>query len=158
MLNLAIHPPSRARPGVVLSMPVAARLTTEYNIFGELNHIWAVATLIHKDSGETLYNQLGGNPTDSAHPLPDTGSADRAYFYFPDLVIHEPGRYRIRITLMRMDYSQASSPDGVVTACEYVDTHSITVESGASTRVRPNAQERSFLRVLRDDGQPVPSF
>lgn len=138
MLSLAIQPLSRQKPGVALSMPVAARLATDYNIFEQLAHIWVIATLIHKDSGETLYDQLGGRVADSAHLLPDNGSTDWAYFYFPDLVIHEPGRYCIRITLMRMDYSQASSPDGVVTVCEYVDTHSITVENGASTRVRPS--------------------
>ncbi|EPE32998.1 hypothetical protein GLAREA_06010 [Glarea lozoyensis ATCC 20868] len=163
MLGLAIQPPSRVRPGV--AVPMAARLASDVDIFSELAHIWAVVTLIHKDSGETLYDQLGGRVADSAHPLPDNGRGsgptgkDRAYFYFPDLVIHDTGRYRIRVTLMQMDYSCDSSPNGIVIAREYVDSHSIVVEEGASSRSsRPSAHERAFLRILRDDGQPTPSF
>jgi hypothetical protein len=142
MLGLAIQPSSRVRPGVAL--PVAARLATDVDIYEELAHIWAVVTLIHKDSGETLYDQLGGRVADSAHPLPDNGRSggsavkDRAYFYFPDLVIHEPGRYRIRVTLMQMDYSCNASPNGIVIVKEYADSHSIVVEEGASGSARPS--------------------
>ncbi|KAF4630871.1 hypothetical protein G7Y89_g7267 [Cudoniella acicularis] len=122
MLGLAIQPPPRARPGVALYPPPAARLSSDTNIFEGLARVWAVATLIQRDSGETLYGQLSGRVADSAHPLTENGSSgssssgsiDRAYFYFPDLVIHEPGRYRIRISLMEMDYSCDSAPDGIV--------------------------------------------
>ncbi|KAH8672083.1 hypothetical protein BGZ60DRAFT_430505 [Tricladium varicosporioides] len=165
MFGLAIQPPARVRPGEALYPPPAARLSTVSNNFGQLSQIWAVATLIKRDSGETLYNQLGGRLADSAHPLPEgmhssgsSTSKDRAYFYFPDLVINEPGRYRIRISLMEMDYScGGSSSHGAVKVAEYVDSHSIIVEEGATSRARPNAQERAFMRVLRDDGQYIPS-
>jgi hypothetical protein len=142
MLGLAVQPSSKVRPGAAL--PVAARLASDVEIFGELANIWAVVTLIHKDSGETLYDQLGGRVADSAHPLPDnvrTGTSagkDRAYFYFPDLVVHETGRYRIRVTLMQMDYSCDSSPNGAVVVRECTDSHSFVVEAGASSRFRPS--------------------
>jgi len=144
-----------------------------------------VATLIHY-SGEVLYDQLGGTIADSAHPLPEVGQGtgssssaalspeiDRAYFYFPDLVIHEPGRYRVRVSLMQMDYSPDGSPEGAVKVLESVDSRSIIVEDGVVNRSRPSkriypeedghlltaldSRERAFLRVLRDDGQAVPS-
>jgi hypothetical protein len=142
MLGLAVQPSSRVRPGTTL--PVAARIASDVDIFGELANIWAVVTLIHKDSGETLYDQLGGRVADSAHPLPDnvrTGTSagkDRAYFYFPDLVVHDAGRYRIRVTLMQMDYSCDASPTGAVVVREYADSHSFVVEEGASSRFRPS--------------------
>jgi hypothetical protein len=93
---------------VALYPPVVARLSSEASIFDELSQIWAVASLI-SPSGEVLHQQLGGKVADSAHPIAETvnGSSqgavrDRAYFYFPDLVIPEPGLYRIRVTPMSL--------------------------------------------------------
>jgi len=150
MLGLAVQPPSQARPGVALYPPVVGRLTSETSIFEELSQTWAVATLLHH-SGEVLHDQLGGKIADSAHPMPETahghgsnssssvsGNArDRAYFYFPDLIIHEPGRYRIRVSLMQMGYSY-EAPDGIVSVREYVDSQSITVEDRATSHARPS--------------------
>jgi len=149
MLGLAVQPPPQARPGVVLYPPLAARLSSDTSIFQQLSHIWAVATLLHY-SGEVLDDQLGGKVADSAHPLPESvhtssssasstsSQKDRAYFYFPDLVIHEPGRYRVRVSLMQMDYSCDDYPEGVVRVCEYVDSRSITVEERAPSSSRPS--------------------
>ncbi|KAG4427300.1 hypothetical protein IFR05_017217 [Cadophora sp. M221] len=108
MLGLAVQPPPRTRPEVALYPPVAARISSETSVYEELSYTWAVATLLHY-FGEILNDQLGGTIADSAHPLPEsthTGSSsaiaqtDKAYFYFPNLVINKPGRYRIRISLM----------------------------------------------------------
>ncbi|KAH6712194.1 hypothetical protein DL95DRAFT_433637 [Leptodontidium sp. 2 PMI_412] len=165
MLGLAVQPPPQTRPGVALYPPVAARISSETSVYEELSHTWAVATLL-RYSGEILDDQLGGRVADSAHPLPEsthTGSSsaiaqtDRAYFYFPDLVINEPGRYRVRVSLMQMDYSCDEAPEGVARVREYVDSRSITVEERSDTSSRPSSRERAFLRVLKSDGQPIPS-
>jgi hypothetical protein len=146
MLSVAVQPPARAQSGVALYPPLAGRLSSETNIFDELSQFWAVATLIDY-SGEVLDDQLGGKVADSAHPLPETthssssssnGRKDRAYFYFPDLVINEPGRYRIRISLMQMDYSGDSSLEGTVVVRESVDSHSITVQDEPASSSRPS--------------------
>lgn len=42
------------------------------------------------------------------------------------------GRYRIRITLMRMDYSDETS-EGVAIVEEYVDSRTITVDEGTTS-------------------------
>jgi len=172
MLGFAVQPPSQTRPGVPLYPPVAARLSSDTSVFDELSYTWAVATLIHKQSGEVLHEGLHGRVADSAHPLPDqtegrnSGSRssssssterDRAYFYFPDLVIDEPGSYRIRVSLMRMDFNQDASPDGVVYVRDTIDSRSIVVGENPSRDSRPNSHERAFLDTLRDDGQNVPS-
>jgi len=163
MFGLAVQPPARAKPSAALYPPIVARLSSETSIFEDLSQIWAVASLI-SPSREVLHEQLGGKVADSAHPMAEnmTGSGqgglkDRAYFYFPDLVIPEPGRYRIRVTLMRMSYSYESSPEGDAWFDEYVDSHSILVEEGASNPSRPTSRERAFLSILKDDGQDVPS-
>jgi hypothetical protein len=144
MLELAVQPPTQTKPGVALYPPIVARLTSDASMFEELSQIWAVASLI-TPSGEVLYEQLGGKVADSAHPIADSahsngqgGARDRAYFYFPDLVIHEPGRYRVRVTLMRMSHSYETSPEGDVRFDEYVDSRSIAVEEGGSNYSRPS--------------------
>ncbi len=147
MLGLAVQPPSRTRPGVALYPPLAARISSETSAYEELSQTWAVATLLHT-SGEILDDQLGGRVADSAHPLPESthtsssssssAKKDRAYFYFPDLVINEPGRYRVRVSLMQMDYSCDEAPEGVVRVREYVDSRSITVEERSDISSRPS--------------------
>lgn len=143
MLRIEVRPPAQARPGVPLYPPIAAKLRSENNIYDQLSNMWAVATLVRYSGGEVLYDQLGGKVTDSAHPLPEghsssSSSRDRAYFYFPDLAIYHPGKYRIRISLMEMDYSNASNPEGIVRVREYADTHSITIEDRSHHHSRPS--------------------
>ncbi|KAE9367614.1 hypothetical protein N431DRAFT_486677 [Stipitochalara longipes BDJ] len=164
MLRIAVQPPPHAHPNEPLYPPLVARLSSEATIFSELSQTWAVATLVHY-SGEVLHNQLGGKVVDSAHPLPEGGPGtngesaerDRAYFYFSGLVISEPGRYLVRVSLMQMDYSPDGLTEGIVRVLETVDSRSITVDNGAMTHSRPNSRERAFLRVLREDGQDIPS-
>ncbi|KAL2064131.1 hypothetical protein VTL71DRAFT_4625 [Oculimacula yallundae] len=165
MLGLAVQPPPQTRPGVTLYPPIAARISSEESVYEELSQTWAVATLL-RYSGEILDDHLGGRVADSAHPLPEgvrssssssSAQTDRAYFYFPDLVINEPGRYRVRVSLMQMDYSCEEAPEGIARVREYVDSRSITVEDRSNTSSRPNSHERAFLRVLKNDGQPIPS-
>lgn len=178
---VAVQPPSNARIGMTLYPPVAARLRSHTNIYDQLGGYWAVATLVHY-SGETLYDRLGGRVSDSAHPMPvsthgsssssHSNGEDRAYFYFPDLVIPETGRYCIRISLLQMDYSSEESPEGVVTVRDYVDTDWIDVVDSAVDDIRPSKSlhhylgssdqrvasgERRFLRKLKDDGQRIPT-
>ncbi|KUJ23571.1 uncharacterized protein LY89DRAFT_680304 [Mollisia scopiformis] len=75
-----------------------------------------------------LPNLLSGQMVDSAHPLDlicerstsDSSNSiaaeaqDRAYFYFSGLAVTDVGHYRLRVTLMQMDYVSCpkSAPDG----------------------------------------------
>ncbi|KAG0647690.1 hypothetical protein D0Z07_6510 [Hyphodiscus hymeniophilus] len=165
MFAIAVQPSQQTKPGIALYPPVVARLSSEISIFEELSQVWAVASLM-SPSGEVLYERLRGKIADSAHPMADAGDGssnqqramkDRAYFYFPDLVIDTPGRYRIRISLMRVTHSFESSPEGEVQYDDYVDTHSIVVNEGLSNHSRPSSRERTFLRILEEDGQDIPS-
>ncbi|KUJ19232.1 uncharacterized protein LY89DRAFT_581382 [Mollisia scopiformis] len=164
-LRIAVQPGPKARAGVAIYPPVAARLLSETNIFEELSGIYAVATLVH-ESGDSLYGRLGGRVSDSAHPLPASTSSsssnsssgtDRAYFYFPDLVIPEPGRYCIRVSLMQMDYSSNEAPKGAAVVRDYDDSRWIDVGDRPSATSKPNHKEQRFLRKLEKDGQEIPS-
>jgi hypothetical protein len=80
--------------------------------------------------------------TDCAHPIAENlntlakGEKDKAYFYFLGLIISEPGRYRIRITLIRISHSSETSPEGEVRFDVYLDSHSILVVEEASNPSR----------------------
>jgi hypothetical protein len=142
MLGLAVQPPARTRPGITLFPPLAVKLSSEHSAFEELSDQWAVVSLV-RSSGEVLDNKLSGRLADSAHPLPSTVSSnvirrrDRAYFYFPDLRIAEPGRYRIRVSLMKMDFSQDAPPEGQAKVCEELDSRSIIVEDMQPSHMNP---------------------
>jgi len=172
MLGFAVQPPSQTRPGVPLYPPIAARLSINKNISNELHHIWATATLIHKQSGEVVHKGLRGQFIESAQEPPvqtkgrrsrsrrsssSSTERDEAYFYFKNLVIDEPGIYRIRVSLMEMDYSQDTCSGGVVCCREIIDSRSILVEENPTHDSRPDSPERASPDALRDDGQVVPS-
>lgn len=151
-LKVAVQPPANARTGMTLYPPVAAKLQSANDIFDELAGYWAVATLVHY-SGETLYDRLGGRISDSAHPLdpPSPTSShsngqDRAYFYFPDLVIPESGRYCIRISLLQMDYSSEDAPEGMAIVRENIETDWIDVDDSPVSTITPS---RSWSRHAR---------
>ena len=55
----------------------------------DIPQVWAVATLLDK---------LEGKIAEFAHP-------ETVEFRFTHLVINGPGKYRIKITLMQMDFS-----------------------------------------------------
>ncbi|KFY32173.1 hypothetical protein V493_00448 [Pseudogymnoascus sp. VKM F-4281 (FW-2241)] len=119
-LSLSTQPPGRTRPGLALEPPIVAQLTCT---FADLPQVWAVASLL-SHIGEVLLDKLEGKFVECAHP--DTGE-----FRFSQLAINDPGKYRIRITLMQMDFSNGSHPDGVANVCEYIESDRILVDAGS---------------------------
>jgi hypothetical protein len=148
MLSISVQPPARARPGAILYPPLVIRLASEHDLYEHLAGYWTVVTLLHYSNGEVLYDQMDGKMADSAHPIAQSrsrGVRDQAYFFFPDLVIHHPGRYRLRVSLMRMDYSPESGPDGAVVCDEQVDTRSIVVEDSGPNYSRPSESTKDTV-------------
>ncbi|TEY50774.1 hypothetical protein BOTCAL_0273g00060 [Botryotinia calthae] len=160
MLSIAVQPPARVRPGSILYPPLIVQLSSEHDLYEHLAGYWTCVSLIHYATGQVIYEQMCGKAADSAHPIAQTrsrGVRDQAYFFFQDLAIHAPGRYRLKIRLIRNDYSPESGQDGAVICDDEVNTRSITVEESGPNYSRPNSQERAFIRMLRDDGQDVPT-
>lgn len=170
-LAVAVQPAPNACSSMALYPPVAACLRSSTNIYEQLGRYWAIATLVHS-SGETLDDRLGRRVFDSTHPMKSDSGEDRAYFYFSDLVIRDPGRYCIRISLWQMDYSFEDPAEGVAIVRAYADTDWIDVGDSPVNQTRPSKllhcyrgqsdqisgpNERRFLKKLRDDGQYIPS-
>jgi hypothetical protein len=50
------------------------------------------------------------------------------------------------VSLMQMDYSCDTSPDGIVRVCEYIDSRSIVVEDRPASSGRPSKITSTLLR------------
>lgn len=136
-MELQSAPPRRARIGVKLYPPIAVSLSSESDTYDELSHIWASVSLVNSHTGlPEEYVTLRGNKVDSAHPFthntPSGSSSsstsgsgnERAYFYFHDLEIPQLGRYRIRVSLMKIDYT--NNPEyGENVVLDYIDSEPI---------------------------------
>jgi hypothetical protein len=132
-VQLQVQPPASTLPNIALYPPVAAGLRCNTYIYNELNNIWAFASLV--DEGHRVIEvQLSGNLSDSAHPTSFRGlSLDQAYFFFPNLMIPILGKYRIRITLVRMSMNQT-----LADSVHFVDSRSITVEDSEHSPATPS--------------------
>jgi hypothetical protein len=49
MFDIAVQPPTQARPGVALFPPVVGRIGGETYRYNELSQTWAVATLVYRN-------------------------------------------------------------------------------------------------------------
>jgi len=103
---------------------------------------------------------------------PADGLNDQAYYYFLDLVIQNPGTYRIRVNFMGVDHSPESGPNGTNIVLQQLDSRRIIVENPGLPYARPSnhskekyyrkiltdtdGAECSFLKILREDGQDIP--
>lgn len=130
-LMVAVQPPSSTCTGMTLFPPVAARLQSLVRIFDQLKGYWAAATLVRSPDVILDYG-LGGKLSDLAHPMPAALGEDRAYFYFPDFVILELGRYCIRISLLQMDSSSTDALEGVVIVRSFVNLNTNWIDVGNS--------------------------
>jgi hypothetical protein len=86
--------------------------------FADIPQVWAVATLL-SHTGEVLLDKLEGKIAELAHP--ETGE-----FRFSHLAINGPGKYRIKITLMRMEFS-----NGFANVCNSIETDTILIDEVA---------------------------
>jgi len=120
IMNILIEPPNQIRPGHLLSPPLILRLDQppcEHSQAPSPNDptlLWAVVSLFSADSETPIappqIDLLLGNPVDSVHPLaPEIPGREVGFVSFPDLSIREPGRYRLQISLIRMNSVGPSS-------------------------------------------------
>ena len=103
------------RVGVALEPPIVAQLICT---FADLPQVWAIATLL-SHTGEVLLDKLEGKIAEFAHP-------DTVEFRFTQLVINDPGKYRIRITLMQMDFFT-----GFANVCRCIETDTFLIDAAA---------------------------
>ena len=125
IMRIVIEPPPQARPGEVLTPPLVMSLDTDSVDTNsspdspeqepvDPTLLWAVVSVISEDDLTPLApprtDLLTGTIADSVHPLtPPDHEGQIGFVAFPNLVIREPGRYRLRISLIKMNAIRASS-------------------------------------------------
>lgn len=144
-MDFIVQPPRTARVGHTIPGTIIVRLRTtntdpDYAVADSPN-LMAVAALIPGPNStassdpHVLNTLLAGQRIDSIHPFADdeadgsiasmdmAGSQGVGYMSFPNLLVHQAGAFRIRITLLRTG-----------SAVQVVDSNPIVVQaSGAST-------------------------
>jgi hypothetical protein len=137
-MEIILEPPSQSRPGQVLRPPIVVALKDQrlINSIDELGvdakHLFACASVVSENGLVALAppnpDLLKGGFSDSIHPgFNDQGQEQGHYFRFTDLKIHEVGRFRIRILLVKMSTTGGSSEvmnlESVVTRVIHVHTN-----------------------------------
>lgn len=126
------------------------------DVIADSTNLVAVATLVPGPNSavsadpSTLNTILVGRRFDSIHPFADDeadgsiASMDMAdpygigYMRFPELIIRQPGIYRIRITLIRIRNSASDPPvssAGSGLAVQVIDSNPIAVMGGQATNL-----------------------
>ncbi|MCJ1437282.1 hypothetical protein MMC27_006668 [Xylographa pallens] len=114
IMRIVIEPPHQARPGEVLTPPLVMSLGNEPGPDSPEQErvdptlLWAVVSVVSEDNITPLApprtDLLIGTIADSVHPLtPPDHEGQIGFVAFPNLVIREPGRYRLKISLIKMN-------------------------------------------------------
>lgn len=151
-MEVILQPPNKSRPGHVLRPPIVVELKNHCladkigNIEVEAKNLFACASVVSEDGLVALApphpNLLQGGFSDSVHPgLSSDGREQGYYFRFTDLRIHQAGKYRIRILLVKMPTTGKSS---AAVNLESVMTRVIHVDNNASAPLIGNAAGRTF--------------
>ena len=124
-MNIVLEPAANVRPGNVLRPPMVIKLKRNVasNVGGrqqDYAHVWALASIVSEEGTTALApprtDLLLGTPVNSIHKAARSGSEEEVgYACFSDLAIQQPGKYRIRVSLIRMEGlggSAASSVQG----------------------------------------------
>lgn len=110
-LRITSQPPSTGRRNVTLSPPLVLELDSQFDCgtgrcqtSEELSKIWIYLALVD-ETQETVIDALAGTLAKSPRERRIRGGRHEtsAVLVFDDLKIREAGRYRIRVTLFRMD-------------------------------------------------------
>ncbi|KAI9792166.1 MAG: hypothetical protein M1816_002706 [Peltula sp. TS41687] len=179
-MRIMSQPQGALRPDVTLYPPLTVRLRSrdagysEATIVRDMSHLWAFLSLTDEEGIETLVpprqGLLIGHLTNSAHALSpedhvglnSVGTAGmeevtESFILFPDLVIREVGRYRLRVTLfgMQTDLEEATAGPHGASSLQEVMTDIIEIRDRPRAEASP-AQENEFLSLLRRQGVAVP--
>lgn len=143
IMNVIIEPPSETRPGNLLNPPIVIKLENRkgQSISDEINiedgNLWAQASVVSEDGMVALAppqpNLISGTLVSSVRPATPGESQELGYLTFPNLAIHQPGRFRIRISLIRMPTAnepEAINLQSIVTRIIKVDTDATTPSIG----------------------------
>lgn len=155
-MEVILQPPSKSRPGQVLRPPIVVELKNQC-LVGKINdleveakNLFACASVVSEDGLVALApphpNLLQGGFSDSLHPGVNSDGREQGYYFrFTDLRIHQAGKYRIRILLVKMPTSGRSSTavnlESVVTRVIHVDNNATAPSLGSAASSTFSAEQ-----------------
>jgi hypothetical protein len=136
-MSIVVQPPLEAQPNVKLFPPFILRVqirdkSTSEAIPAEeqLSRIWAIVSPVDEDNRNTSSSPSAfvsnGRLCDSPHPLHDSDIS--SLLIFQDVAFREPGKYKIRATLVRMEGNAALN-------WLQLESHPIHIRDGAESSV-----------------------
>ena len=138
-MEIIVEPPAEIQPGVMLDPPIVARLRARDGAEDtpDISGIWASVFLTSEDGVEVLAppsrDLLRGALVNSVQQVVDE-EGEKGYVSFPGLTIEQPGNYRLRICLIRMESSQSVSDVPYESGINFQTVHSRVVHVQAATR------------------------
>ncbi|KAL8774277.1 MAG: hypothetical protein Q9209_001028 [Squamulea sp. 1 TL-2023] len=115
-MHIIVQPPHEARPGDTLTPPITVSVRnvashTEEALGTGANSCWAFISVVSEDGLIALAppstTLLSGTLADSVHESCLTDAErDVGHLSFQNLAINQPGRFRLRVSLLQMPRSQ----------------------------------------------------
>jgi len=136
-MEIVVQPPAEIQPGVTLDPPIMARLRAREGArdVPNISRIWASVFLTSEDGIEVLAppsrDLLGGALVNSVQQVVDE-EGEKGYVSFPGLTISQPGTYRLRICLIRMETRQNVSSVPYESGINFQTVHSRVVHVQAA--------------------------
>ena len=133
-LTMLVQPPSQVSPGTPFDPPLVVRV----DLVSEPSLLFVFLTIWAEDGTTSLPpSLLVGSTAQSINRHEPTIEDGRfGYASFPDIAIHQPGRYRIRAQLFRMNVvtslgENTSGERGYLLGC--ISSHVIQVSPSANS-------------------------
>ncbi|KAL8847878.1 MAG: hypothetical protein Q9221_007089 [Calogaya cf. arnoldii] len=169
-MHIIIQPPVESRPGNTLAPPLIISLRrndtsqTEERLSADINSYWAFVSVVSEDGLSALAppstSLLSGTLADLVHEARLTeAEGDVGHIAFQNLALNQPGRFRLRISLLQMPGMQDNPPTGGfvppgVKNIASVLSHVIHVKHTALAP-RIGSHHRNMLRSLRARGLDI---
>lgn len=123
-MHVIIEPPQQVRPGRILNPPIVVRLDkteAEDESVTDPSLLFAFISITSEDGSTSLApprdDLIAGNLSDSVHTLDSDSESDEeevGFLSFPNLRIQDPGNYRLRVSLMKMEVTDSSASTGAM--------------------------------------------
>lgn len=147
-MSIVLEPAAHARPGNVLRPPMVIKLkhrNAGSNFGGrqqDYAHLWTLASIVSEEGTTALApprtDLLLGSPVNSIHKAARTGNDEEVgYVCFSDLAFQKPGKYRIRVSLIRMEGLGGSTASSVQGGANLQSVVSRIIQVDAAATVSP---------------------
>lgn len=136
-MDIVVQPPAEIQPGVTLDPPIVARVRARRGAedVPDISGIWASVFLTSEDGARVLAppsrDLLRGALVNSVQPVVDE-EGEKGYVSFPGLTIEQPGNYRLRICLIRMETRQSADDVPSESGINFQTVHSRVVRVQAA--------------------------